>query len=535
MEDNSRELNLLTYFVVFLTFYHVIARFGLAVDLQWHTDVGRDKLLTPPHLMIFSGIIPTMIFLASYIFWHSFVKNATDHGMNVWIFSAPVPIWIILSGMITLILGGLYDDLWHSSYGVDTTIITPPHIWTFAGGMIVELATIILALKIKQYKGSNHRLLNLSMLFTMWALVYHLHLAFANFLDPRVWVVEVMGMEIILHFIFAGSALLIMLPIMRAIAGDNGIISLAALLLASQILFIILVPQLVDLMMGSQHVYRPGSPNTVWAAQCLPWLLFLGVLVIKKYSSFDNAVSMIALVIIVDAAWLPTFIQHIPSEVGVVNTIISVIISIFVLRFVWLCNPKFILAIERLTEINSVNKKGNTKASKSLVTIVLLSLLLPSASAHAIHFVEEGEGFDAPKRFLIDVDDEYLWVEFMIWPPKATTEASIVIYSHDNETTEIDKVWVELIQESDKGDVTMVTELDNPGDFQLWQGSVLFPFSGNQTLQIWSEVDGNQTYTEIPVIVDSPALLPVWLAWVIGVAWPLALVAFWWRVSLRID
>ena len=76
--------------------------------------------------------------------------------------------------------------------------------------------------------------------------------------------------------------------------------------------------------------------------------------------------------------------------------------------------------------------------------------MLPSASAHAIHFVEEGEGFDAPKRFLIDVDDEYLWVEFMIWPPKATTEASIVIYSHDNETTEIDKVWVELIQESEK-------------------------------------------------------------------------------------
>jgi hypothetical protein len=123
----------------------------------------------------------------------------------------------------------------------------------------------------------------------------------------------------------------------------------------------------------------------------------------------------------------------------------------------------------------------------------------------------------------------------MIWPPKATTEASIVIYAHDNETTEIDKVWVELIQESEKGDVTMVTELENPGDFQLWQGSVLFPFSGNQTLQIWSEVDGNQTYTEIPVIVDSPALLPVWLAWVIGVAWPLVLVAFWWRVSLRID
>ena len=535
METKSREINLLTYFVVFLTFYHVIARFGLAVDLQWHTDVGRDKLLTPPHLMIFSGIIPTMIFLVCYIVWHSFVKTKPKSGMQVWIFSAPIPIWIILSGMITLILGGLYDDLWHSSYGVDTTIITPPHIWTFAGGMIVELATIILALQIKQLTQSNHQLLNISMLFTMWALVYHLHLAFANFLDPRVWVIEIIGIEIILHFIFAGSALLIMLPIMRSISGDEGIISLAGLMLASQLLFILLVPKLVDLMMGTEHVYRPGSPNTVWAAQCLPWLLFLGVLIIKKYSSFDNPTSMISLVIIVDAAWLPTFIQHIPSEVGVVNTVISVIISVVILRFIWLLNPKIMMAIQRLSQEYSSKENSKSKLPKSLVTIVLLSLLLPSVSAHSIHFVEEGEGFDAPKRFLIDVDDEYLWVEFMIWPPKATTEASIVIYSHDNESTEIDNVWVELIQESDKGDVTMITELDNPGDYQLWQGSVLFPFSGNQTLQIWSEVDGNQSYTEIPVIVDSPALLPVWLAWVVGIAWPSALVVFWWRVSLRID
>ena len=244
---------------------------------------------------------------------------------------------------------------------------------------------------------------------------------------------------------------------------------------------------------------------------------------------------MIALVIIVDAAWLPTFIQHIPSEVGVVNTVISVIISVVILRFIWLLNPKIIMAIQGLSQEYSSKENSKSKLAKSLVTIVLFSLLLPSVSAHSIHFVEEGEGFDAPKRFLIDVDDEYLWVEFMIWPPKATTEASIVIYSHDNESTEIDNVWVELIQESDKGDVTMITELDNPGDYQLWQGSVLFPFSGNQTLQIWSEVDGNQSYTEIPVIVDSPALLPVWLAWVIGIAWPSALVVFWWRVSLRID
>ena len=90
-----------TYFVVFLPFI-TNCRFGLAVDLQWHTDVGRDKLPTPPHLMIFSGIIPTMIFLVCYIVWYSFVK------IKPWcsrIFSGLTPIWIILSGMITSILG----------------------------------------------------------------------------------------------------------------------------------------------------------------------------------------------------------------------------------------------------------------------------------------------------------------------------------------------------------------------------------------------------------------------------------------------
>ena len=120
-----RELNLLTIFVVFLSAYHVIARVGLAIDIQWHTDIGRDKLLTPPHMMIFSGIIPTLVFLACYIFWFSFLRPDKAGGYHFSILSAPIPIWIIFAGMVTLLLGGLYDDLWHSNYGVDTTIITP--------------------------------------------------------------------------------------------------------------------------------------------------------------------------------------------------------------------------------------------------------------------------------------------------------------------------------------------------------------------------------------------------------------------------
>tara|TARA_Y100000766_G_scaffold63411_1_gene52658 strand:+ start:594 stop:749 length:156 start_codon:yes stop_codon:yes gene_type:complete len=45
----SKEDNFLIAFLVVLCLYHMIARFGLAVDFQWHTDIGRDELFTPPH------------------------------------------------------------------------------------------------------------------------------------------------------------------------------------------------------------------------------------------------------------------------------------------------------------------------------------------------------------------------------------------------------------------------------------------------------------------------------------------------------
>ena len=530
-----RELNLLTLFVVFLSAYHVIARVGLAIDIQWHTDIGRDKLLTPPHMMIFSGIIPTLVFLAAYIFWFSFMRQDKIGGYHFSILSAPIPIWIIFAGMVTLLLGGLYDDLWHSNYGVDTTIITPPHLWTFSGGMIVELATVILAVYLLRHDNSNKMVLKSSIMFSMWALVYHLHIAFANFLDPRVWMIDVFGIELIPHFVFAGGTLLILLPLTKSIVGDRGVIALAAMMLASQLILLVSVPELVSLMMGPEHVYRPGSPNTVWAAHCLPWLLFVGVLAVNRFSSFDNPWSMIALVIIVDAAWLPNLILYIPVEAGAVSTIISVGLTAIILYFVWQLNPHIINAVQNLSKDYTGGKPNSSAVSKSIVAGVCILLLVPTVSAHAIHLTEEGEGFDAPKRFLIDVDDNYLWVEFMIWPPKASAETEVVIYSHENETDLIDEVWTELIYPTEKGNITMIGDLANPGGFQLWQGGVLFPFAGNQTLQIWTDVNNNQSFTEIPIIVDSPTLLPVWLAWLVGLLWPTLIIAYWWRVSMRID
>ena len=531
----SREDNFLLLFLVVLCLYHIVARFGLAVDLQWHTDIGRDELFTPPHVMILAGIVPTSIMLVSYILWNSFVaKNPAQSGFYIGPFVAPTSFWMMVCGLITLVLGGLYDDYWHTSYGVDTTIITPPHVWTFAGGMLVEVATIVLALQMKhRLKEATPRWLNLIIIGTLWALVYHFHLAFANFLDPRVWAIEIFGFQIMLHLIFAGATLIIFLPLADRLLGDNGALALSGLLLASQLLFLVVVPFLVEAMMTNEHYFRPGSPHTTWAAQCLPWLLFPMLLLTKRYSVLQNPNRLVALVIIVDVVWLPTFIDYIPSEIGLFNTLLSVVLSVFVLRAFISLSYGFGPAIERLSE-NKMIILGQKKPSArkvSVVSVLMLLLFTPIASGHMIHLSEEGEGLDAPKRYLIDVNETYVWVEFMIWPPKALIETEVSILPANNESTEINDAWIELVYPTDKDTVRMRTNFEDRNNHSIWNGQVNFPFSGNQSIEVWLEVDGQSSYTAIPVDVDGPPLMPVWFAWFLAISWPTLMVLIWQKVS----
>ncbi len=537
--QRSKEDNFLLLFLVVLCLYHIIARFGLAVDLQWHTDVGRDKLFTPPHIMILAGIIPTSIMLSSYIFWYSFISNQEEKvGFYIGPFIAPTSLWMMVCGLITLVLGGLYDDFWHTSYGIDTTIITPPHVWTFAGGMLVEVATIALALQMKnRLKDDCPKWLNLIILGTLWALVYHFHLAFANFLDPRVWSFEILNINIILHFIFAGATLMIFLPLADRWLGKNGAISLSGLLLGSQLLFLILVPFLVSTFMTSEHFFRPGSPHTTWAAHCLPWLLLPGLLFVKKFSSLENPNSMIALVILADVVWLPTFIDYIPQEVGIFDTFVSVVFSVAILRVFWQLSLGFGASVERLSLDKQISlSKSKSKNSKlSVLGIVMMILFLPVVSGHTIHFSEEGEGFDAPKRYLIDIDDKYVWVEFMMWPPKAITDIEVIVLPAENETAVIDEVWIEVVYPNENGEVRMRTDMENRNDISIWSGQLNFPFSGNQSLEIWLEVDGETNFTTIPVEVEGPPVLPVWLAWLLAISWPALMVLIWRNISHKIS
>ena len=65
----------------------------------------------------------------------------------------------------------------------------------------------------------------------------------------------------------------------------------------------------------------------------------------------------------------------------------------------------------------------------------MYSVINTNRKCSCYNLTEEGEGFDAP-TILIDVDDNYLWVEL----DRPMTQV-VVVYAHENETDLIDEVW----------------------------------------------------------------------------------------------
>ncbi|MGL5865236.1 MAG: hypothetical protein ACRCYX_05085, partial [Dermatophilaceae bacterium] len=98
---------------------------GLAWDIQWHDDVGPDTFFTLPHLVIYSSsaVIGLPCLAVS-------LRILREHRAEGRYSLAPIPVPVLLAGFGTamFVISGLWDQWWHTVYGFDVTILSPPHI-----------------------------------------------------------------------------------------------------------------------------------------------------------------------------------------------------------------------------------------------------------------------------------------------------------------------------------------------------------------------------------------------------------------------
>ncbi len=117
---------------------------GTSWDIQWHTFIGRDRTLIPPHLMMLSGValsgLSGLLCVVIESWWARRNKAMAQYSIGfAQIFSGPLGAYIVGFTALTAAIAFPLDAYWHALYGIDVAIWAPFHVMFVASMGIVAL------------------------------------------------------------------------------------------------------------------------------------------------------------------------------------------------------------------------------------------------------------------------------------------------------------------------------------------------------------------------------------------------------------
>lgn len=137
------------YATVFASFCVIT---GLIWDICWHLSIGRDGLLSPPHLVIYLGAVVSGLFSGYEILRKTFWGNNIEKSFSVKIwgfFYSSLGSLFCVWGALSMLTSAPFDDWWHNTYGLDVTILSPPHTVLILGIIGIQFGAMISVIAIK--------------------------------------------------------------------------------------------------------------------------------------------------------------------------------------------------------------------------------------------------------------------------------------------------------------------------------------------------------------------------------------------------
>jgi hypothetical protein len=119
---------------------------GLVWDISWHMSIGRDGLLSAPHLAIYFGGVLAGIFSGIRVLKISFAGTPKEKGESVkfWgIFYGSLGALFCIWGAFAMLTSAPFDDWWHNTYGLDVTILSPPHTVLLLGMITIQFGAMV--------------------------------------------------------------------------------------------------------------------------------------------------------------------------------------------------------------------------------------------------------------------------------------------------------------------------------------------------------------------------------------------------------
>lgn len=143
------------YAVVFASFSIVV---GIIWDISWHMSIGRDGLFSPPHLATYLGAVIAGAFSGYHVLRLTFAGHAAEKQESVrfWkVFYGSLGALFCIWGAFTMITSAPFDDWWHSTFGLDVQILSPPHTVLLLGMITIQFGAMVSVLALQNRTGNS--------------------------------------------------------------------------------------------------------------------------------------------------------------------------------------------------------------------------------------------------------------------------------------------------------------------------------------------------------------------------------------------
>jgi hypothetical protein len=127
------------------------ASIGGQWDVAWHRSIGRDTFWTPAHMAIYAcgviaGIVGLYLVLTSTFGRSAYATHLRDFSVNIFGLRAPLGVFLAGWGGVAMLTSAPFDNWWHSAYGLDVKIISPPHALLILGIRAIDFGMLFLIL-----------------------------------------------------------------------------------------------------------------------------------------------------------------------------------------------------------------------------------------------------------------------------------------------------------------------------------------------------------------------------------------------------
>jgi hypothetical protein len=137
-------------------------------DISWHMSIGRDTFWTPAHMAIYLAAVVAALSSGWLILSTTFGggRKLKDSSVAVLGFRGPLAAFIAAWGGGAMLTSAPFDNWWHSAYGLDVKIQSPPHVLLAAGIFALNMSAVLMVAScLNRADGTLRRRLD-------WAVLY---------------------------------------------------------------------------------------------------------------------------------------------------------------------------------------------------------------------------------------------------------------------------------------------------------------------------------------------------------------------------